>query len=86
MMFLEWKGLGEGRAILEELLDAGNHFDDVDANKIWNIINRHIQAAITGGIPLPRDFMLRNRRQRPQETTAQVLATAIIKKVLREVI
>jgi hypothetical protein len=27
---------------MDELLDAGNHFDDVDTNEIWNIINQHI--------------------------------------------
>jgi hypothetical protein len=50
--------IGRRETNMDELLDAGNHFDDVDANEIQNIINQHIQAAITGGIPLPRDLML----------------------------
>jgi hypothetical protein len=79
--------LGRREGNMEELLDAGNHFDDVDANEIQNIINRHIRAAITGGIPLPRDFMLRNVEdkglKRPQPKHWQQPSS---KKVLREVI
>jgi hypothetical protein len=29
-----------------QLLDGSNHFNDVEINDIWNLINQHVQRAI----------------------------------------